>query len=1048
MAKSNKKDLQNFIRKHKLPQTLGEALTTDFESGVYRLETLTALLEKVPVRTLGALVFTPYAEAAAAARDRKLAAELVGWGAFELNAYGDNMIDRVRLRLELLGLLLPKKKPAAKAEWPLPPLKTLEMLGDALDDAAFFLLREEGGDKPKVRCAKKRLKASYERSVKVLFELSRRADQALNVRSAAICIAIGLEENNGVLMPEIADAIEDLIHHAADALNKGATREAVIRGIGEDAFYDIRSYLSSIETPMHRKRAEFFVSSGPEDSVSEQERRQRAEATLGKIRALGQYAQDCGLCSKESLKQIIDDLCFFDAQNLSTLPWDRTALESGAPLLDAVLSDEPPFGCAEDWAALDAEAAASLGQEFEETHSLVFAPFATRESLLRLRYIRMKHGIEALAAIAASVAQKEPETISAFEINVFLVSLCALAAETVDGELFKAANAFLDYAEPRLAGTVYEMRLHYWRARLRSIFIGIDEETRDEMFAFAHVLPNEPREVRRFVHTELRSTKRCLDRRFASDDAIRMQTALLHALENHEKPYGALSSKGDAALAAARTALHVLRGYSSADRGAYWWAAALRASFILSGQSETHAVAAFAAARRLRAFMMHESLTFDEDLASASFLGSPIHYMPEVRENLRNLSIDHYTDAFDLPWFQAVEERIGRIVRRVCASNQLDLIVVENANEPELLHFISTSMSSHYFADTLSVDHEFFVTLRKADVRQFAETTPASARRRRRGKSPAARAAALNITKLELGVLGMLEAVATTYHTSIDAGFSPYALYTRENQSQESEASDTLIDSPLPDYLARKNLTTICDALPYKGMIACDDPHCRRFPPIEYAEGRQLVLSELIALHPEELQFVSDFDLATLFEKTGAETFTPLLEKRPNAMKDFFKGELIPREKLRMLLPEGVENDSCFVHVDILRKGLPIKGFEHIGSIDANEGIWLFHTFESIEPEMLNPLLWRRATLNTVCNYDPDVRWFLSSPVGSAYLRNADGVFEHNIVNEEAMRVAGRLEKNAPLDDDDDASSADLSLRMLARLAEETGANGSGRRDN
>ena len=119
-------------------------------------------------------------------------------------------------------------------------------------------------------------------------------------------------------------------------------------------------------------------------------------------------------------------------------------------------------------------------------------------------------------------------------------------------------------------------------------------------------------------------------------------------------------------------------------------------------------------------------------------------------------------------------------------------------------------------------------------------------------------------------------------------------------------------------------------------------------------------------------------------------------------------------------LPEGVENDSCFVHVDILRKGLPIKGFEHIGSIEANEGIWLFHTFESIEPEMLNPLLWRRATLNTVCNYDPDVRWFLSSPVGSAFLRNADGVFEHNIVNEEAMRVAGRLEKNAPLDNDDD----------------------------
>ena len=115
MAKSNKKDLQNFIRKHKLPQTLGEALTTDFESGVYRLETLTALLEKVPVRTLGALVFTPYAEAAAAARDRKLAAKLVGWGAFELKAYGDNMIDRVQLRLELLGLLLPKKKPAAKA---------------------------------------------------------------------------------------------------------------------------------------------------------------------------------------------------------------------------------------------------------------------------------------------------------------------------------------------------------------------------------------------------------------------------------------------------------------------------------------------------------------------------------------------------------------------------------------------------------------------------------------------------------------------------------------------------------------------------------------------------------------------------------------------------------------------------------------------------------------------------------------------------------------------------------------------------------------------
>ena len=82
MAKSNKKDLQNFIRKHKLPQTLGEALTTDFESGVYRLETLTALLEKVPVRTLGALVFTPYAEAAAPDRRRERRRTRSGRGPF------------------------------------------------------------------------------------------------------------------------------------------------------------------------------------------------------------------------------------------------------------------------------------------------------------------------------------------------------------------------------------------------------------------------------------------------------------------------------------------------------------------------------------------------------------------------------------------------------------------------------------------------------------------------------------------------------------------------------------------------------------------------------------------------------------------------------------------------------------------------------------------------------------------------------------------------------------------------------------------------------
>ena len=424
---------------------------------------------------------------------------------------------------------------------------------------------------------------------------------------------------------------------------------------------------------------------------------------------------------------------------------------------------------------------------------------------------------------------------------------------------------------------------------------------------------------------------------------------------------------------------------------------------------------------RLYNIMRTETISFDEYIKNAHMKGAltanTLLTTPlEVGQGL-------YARIYDLPWFAEVEKNIGRILRHFRLSDQIDVIEVENSANPDLIHFITTSLSRQLFADDGTEDHEYFITVSK---KVFCQPKN---RKGRKGEIERLIPEAKPLSKLEEAALSILQELAESACTSAATGYERDVLVTNSPNDDElpedaahGEGYNPIFDSHLPDagrFLSKEFFKPFAEGLPYPALVACDAEKYSRFKPFEYvAPGRtrRMTFTECIPLYPEELQFASDYSLEELFDKWGFDTFSPIPTKRKNVAEEFFKGALIDPKKIRPLLPEGVEDADCFVSVKVLREGARIGCCMHLLMPGADHALWMFRAEGEETDNMSDPACWRATTLNTVCNYDPDVRFILDAPPGSAFSRSPEGTFVKNEL-EEAFLDAFESEYDEALDD-------------------------------
>ncbi len=174
--------------------------------------------------------------------------------------------------------------------------------------------------------------------------------------------------------------------------------------------------------------------------------------------------------------------------------------------------------------------------------------------------------------------------------------------------------------------------------------------------------------------------------------------------------------------------------------------------------------------------------------------------------------------------------------------------------------------------------------------------------------------------------------------------------------------------------------------------------------------GEPVQFLQMRPLYEEEMLFKIEYGPRLLFDRLNFmpkhgyayDKFTAASEAvvdiidivRPNCCSDKKeKPWAIPKSGLVELL-EWDDADGCFatdrITVDKCRVGLMYREHPYPSKPDSG---WRFFAGDEDEQYMSDMDKMDIFSLNTICNYDPDIIEFLDSPVGSVFWRNKHGVF-------------------------------------------------------
>ncbi len=156
----------------------------------------------------------------------------------------------------------------------------------------------------------------------------------------------------------------------------------------------------------------------------------------------------------------------------------------------------------------------------------------------------------------------------------------------------------------------------------------------------------------------------------------------------------------------------------------------------------------------------------------------------------------------------------------------------------------------------------------------------------------------------------------------------------------------------------------------------------------------------LIPLYEEEMMFKIESGYSALFqrlmEQVPPEKIDVIVDDRPNTCLDVRqagKKWALPRSSIESLLQwEGA--DGCYATDRITVDGMKVGFMVRVQPDDAKrDSGWRFYAGDEDQNYMNDIGHADIFSLNTICNYDPDIIEYLEQPVGSAYYRDKKGIF-------------------------------------------------------
>ncbi len=163
--------------------------------------------------------------------------------------------------------------------------------------------------------------------------------------------------------------------------------------------------------------------------------------------------------------------------------------------------------------------------------------------------------------------------------------------------------------------------------------------------------------------------------------------------------------------------------------------------------------------------------------------------------------------------------------------------------------------------------------------------------------------------------------------------------------------------------------------------------------------GQEVHFLRLIPLYEEEMMYKIENGVTALFQKLmdelRPEQIDFIIPDRPNTCIGFTgeKKWSLPRSSVEKMI-EWSGADGCYatdrITVDGCRVGFMVREYPDDEKFDSG---WRFFAGDEDEEYMNDVSRSDIFSLNTICNYDPDIIEYLESPVGTAYYRDENGVF-------------------------------------------------------